>query len=260
MSKSLKSYLSSLQYPLHFIDFETYLGALPFHANMRPYELLAFQWSCHTINYPGAEPVHQEWIHTGSEFPNFEFARSLMKAIEHKGTPLMWATHENTVLRTILDQMDVFQVQDDALKQWLLNMTYDKDAGRTGRLIDMNKLTLDHYFHPLMQGRTSIKKVLPAVWKSNTSLHSVPYFKEYSQVDDKGGIVDPYDTLLPQSEADTGDDVVKVGTAAMRAYYRMRFDESLSNEQKEELKNQLLAYCKLDTLSMVIIAHHWGLK
>ena len=30
--------------------------------------------------------------------------------------------------------------------------------------------------------------------------------------------------------------------------------------QKNEIKRQLLEYCKLDTMAMVIIAHHWGLK
>jgi hypothetical protein len=51
-----------------------------------------------------------------------------------------------------------------------------------------------------------------------------------------------------------------VGTAAMRAYYRFRFDDSLTDKQREEIRNQLLAYCHLDTLSMVIIAHHWDIK
>ena len=30
--------------------------------------------------------------------------------------------------------------------------------------------------------------------------------------------------------------------------------------QKNEIKRQLIEYCKLDTMAMVIIAHHWGLK
>ena len=54
--------------------------------------------------------------------------------------------------------------------------------------------------------------------------------------------------------------VVSEGTAAMRAYQRIRFDDTLSAAQKDELCFQLLQYCKLDTMAMVIIAHHWGLK
>ncbi|MBK7640866.1 MAG: DUF2779 domain-containing protein [Bacteroidetes bacterium] len=41
-----------------------------------------------------------------NDFPNFRFAESLMKQIGETGTPLMWATHENTVLRKILEQLE----------------------------------------------------------------------------------------------------------------------------------------------------------
>jgi hypothetical protein len=56
-SPELNSIVSTLRYPLYFIDFETYTGALPYHKGMRPYEVIAFQWSCHTINQPGDTPV-----------------------------------------------------------------------------------------------------------------------------------------------------------------------------------------------------------
>jgi hypothetical protein len=183
VSPELKSTIHSLKYPLHFIDFETYTGALPFHRGMRPYELIAFQWSCHTINRPGETPVHSEWIHTGdkfmdnSVFPNFEFARTLMKQIGTSGTPLMWATHENTVLRTIMYQMETYGINDEALKNWLFDITSEGD--KEGRLVDMNKMTREHYFHPYMKGKTSIKKVLPAVWSHHAYLHEVLHFKDY---------------------------------------------------------------------------------
>ena len=88
-------------YPLHFIDFETATAALPYHKGMNPYEAVAFQWSCHTIREPGAEPEHFEWINMNQIFPNFDFAGALMDCIGTEGTVLMWATHENTILRNI---------------------------------------------------------------------------------------------------------------------------------------------------------------
>lgn len=265
ISPELKNKFDEFQYPLHFIDFETYTGAVPFHNGMRPYELIAFQWSCHTIKYKGARTEHKEWIHTGTmfpdsdAFPNFEFAKSLMQHIGDTGTPLMWATHENTVLRSILNQMDVFEINDGSLKDWLVRMT--SDDGREGRWVDMNKLTLQNYFHPYMKGRTSIKKVLPAVWSHFPELHTVPDFKDYAPESFIEGIIDPYDTLTKGINfEEMDDDVVSGGTDAMRAYHRIRFDETLSIEQKDEIRRQLLQYCKLDTMAMVIIAYHWGLK
>jgi hypothetical protein len=56
------------------------------------------------------------------------------------------------------------------------------------------------------------------------------------------------------------DEEVKGGTDAMRAYQRIRFDNNISSTYKHELRTKLLEYCKLDTMAMVIIANHWGLK
>ena len=70
---------------------------------MRPYETIAFQWSCHTIKNPGEEPIHSEWINLEPRFPSFKFAEELMKQIGKKGTPLMWSHYENTVLKNIYE-------------------------------------------------------------------------------------------------------------------------------------------------------------
>jgi hypothetical protein len=239
---------------------------MPFHKGMRPFELIAFQWSCHTIDAPGAQPRHEEFIYTDAEFPNFKFAESLMNCIGMTGTPLMWATHENTVLRTIYYQMDEYGYQNSKLKDWLQMTIKDEKLGTEGRFIDMNAFTLNHYFHPEMKGKTSIKKVLPAIWNNNQFLHEIPYLQKYSIKDLEDQVLDPYDTLFnlanaKMRELDEEKEIqsqdVKGGTGAMRAFYRIRFDNSISKEHKEELKHRLLEYCKLDTMAMVIIWFYW---
>lgn len=270
-SDEMQDELKKWKYPLHFIDFETYTGAIPMHKGMQPYELVAFQWSWHVIEKEGDAPKHDEWINESLEFPNFRFAESLMNAIGTKGTPLMWATHENTVLKKILEQLEnadnyVKGYKNDKLKKWLTEITRVKDGDkviREGRLIDMNAFTLKHYFHPYMKGRTSIKKTLPATWNFNKRLHKVPYFKQYFNKDKEGNIMNPYDTLKYHWE-DKGyqeaeiNETVKEGSAAMRAYQEMLFGKGKNDEKaKEKLKKELLNYCELDTMAMVIIWHHW---
>jgi len=250
----LRDELEAWSYPLFFIDFETCLGALPPHKGMRPYELVTFQWSCHTIESPGAEPVHTEWLNTEHEFPNFQFAEALMNQIGSTGTPLMWSSFENTVLRGILSQMEVFGYENGVLRDWLINITKDKD--REGRFVDMNDLTLSYYFHPSMLGRTSIKQVLPSIWNNNPYLHSVPLFAKYSA--GSLGIINPYDTLSPVINELEEAEVVKDGTGAMRAYHELMFGTISDNqERKEQLKRLLLQYCELDTMAMVIIWKYW---
>jgi len=249
-------------YPLHFIDFETATAALPYHKGMNPYEAVAFQWSCHTIREPGAEPEHFEWINMNQIFPNFDFAGALMDCIGTEGTVLMWATHENTILRNIFNQMEKYNYVDEELNIWLKGIVKFGKEDQT-RLLDMNKFTLEHYFHPKMKGKTSIKKVLPAVLYENTSERISRWLKEFdskfSLLNEKDGrITDPYAQLPPLDIFDQGEKYLKDGGGAMAAYQDILF--GLRKNDAKSLKayeKGLLNYCKLDTLAMVIIWEHW---
>lgn len=260
VSNKLRKILDDFEYPLHFIDFETVVTALPYHMNMKPYEMSAFQWSCHSIMKHGDEPIHNEWINTEPEFPSFKFANSLKDHIGYSGTVLMWATHENTTLKNILSQMEEYLYPDKELENWL-NYIIRFDKGESP-LVDMNKLTLENYFHPLMKGKTSIKKTLPAVLSSNISARTERWLKEfgssinlYSQ-DSQGKIENPYKNL---PDIDINDQAVNVsdGTGAMIAYNEMLYRKFKDTEISKHYEKSLLNYCKLDTLAMVIIWEHW---
>jgi hypothetical protein len=243
---ALGDILSSHAYPLHFIDFETSSLAVPYHAGMRPFENVAFQWSCHTIEAPGAEPIHTEWINLEDAYPNFTFAESLMKQLGRSGTVYMWATHENTILKQIRAQMDG-RYKNAQLGDWL-------DWITDGRLVDMNDLTLKHYFHPIMKGRTSIKKVLDAVWQINEGLRK--RYPEYLKLED-GKLLSPHKSL-PPLEINGQDALVNEGTGAITAYQSMLYGPQKGNlAVREQWKSLLLEYCKLDTLARVMIYWHW---
>ena len=262
-SKVMKAEMNGWQYPLHFIDFETTITALPFHKGMRPYEFVAFQWSCHTIAKPNTEPIHSEWLNVEPSFPNFKFAESLMNQVGLDGTFLMWATHENTVLRNIYEQMIEYAYNNPKLKAWLENVVKFEKTD-TGKFIDLNKFTLDNYFHPKMYGKTSIKYTLPAVLQSNKSKRIEHWLKDFEasaslfKKEANGEMVNPYD-LLPGIGLYDAAERVQNGTGAMRAYEDLIFGLSKGNtEAKDNISKALMQYCKLDTLAMVIIWEHWN--
>lgn len=249
-STILRPALEALPYPLHFIDFETSRLVLPYHRGMRPFEQVAFQWSCHTIDYPGAALRHTEWINVDEGFPNVRFARSLREVVGDQGTLLTWSHHEKTTLDDIARQIGDYGLPEDDLGAWLLKTT------SSGRLFDLCAHALSHYFHPAMAGSTSIKAVLPAVWSSNASLRADPWFKAYVRIDD-GKLVDPYQTL-PKIEIFDQAEVVNEGTGAMRAYQEMLYGAGRRAEDaKRAWRDLLLQYCCLDTLAMVMIWKHW---
>jgi hypothetical protein len=259
-SPELGDVLRNVTYPLHFIDFETSRLAVPYHAGMRPYEQIAFQWSCHTIPEKGALPSHGEWINLRDAYPNFEFAETLEQHLGDTGTILIWSKHERTALPDIAEQMVRCGYRNQALESWI-----DEVAGSENklspRLLDLFEVAKKHYFHPQMKGKLSLKAVLPAVWESNPDLHTHPTFSKYFRRDAKGSIVDPYLALprLPFSDsAGEDDEVVTEGSGAMRVYQEMLYGISSHDEEvKEKWKRLLLQYCELDTAAMVMIWLHW---
>ena len=99
----------------------------------------------------------------------------------------------------------------------------------------------------------------------NEYLHIVPYFKQYYKKENDI-ILNPYETLKYRWEDEEYVDAeinetVKEGSAAMRAYQNMLFGDGKNNDEiRKKLKQELLNYCELDTMAMVIIWKHWYTK
>lgn len=244
----LKESLLANPYPLHFIDFEGSRIALPYHENMRPYEQVGFQWSCHTIREPGGEIEHAEWLDDNNAFPNFEFARSLKDHLGTDGTVYIWSPYEHTMLRDIHSQMIKYGHSDPDLARWLELF----EEGRDSWVIDLCSMARKYYFHPDMKGSVSIKAVFPAVWRSNRDVRKLSCFKHVGRNSD-----DPYKSL-PALPIGDGEEVVNEGTGAIRVYQDMMFGLAGRDPEKRAVyRKLLLQYCHLDTAAMVAIWWHW---
>ena len=279
--QGLESELDGLVYPLHFIDFETSAMAVPYHVGMHPYERVAFQWSCHTIEQPGGDFIHKEWINTVDRYPNFEFLRALKEHCGSTGTLLTWSPYEATTLKSIRNVVEIgsagnqfldLEVKNELLAWIDMVVTKDGRANPQDLIIyDMHDaLKRYEYFHPLMKGRTSIKVTLPAVLAATRSPRVPAWLQDLNvlEYDASNIIVDPYKVLAHAgkqsglSELDADDDenalTVSDGGGAMRVYqdlmYGLRRDDAAFHQSA---KDALLRYCKLDTLAMVIIWEHW---
>jgi len=264
ISETLAETINSFKYPIHFIDFETCHLDIPYNRQIRPYEQLAFQWSCHTISDRSSECISTNFIDSSfidssfiditGDFPNFKFAESLMQQLGDRGTVLVWGTHEKSVLKDIYEQINYYQYPNQDLLIWLEGLISDSISLS---LIDMNNLTLKHYFHPLMKGKTSLKSVLPAIWTTNSYLHQISWLSPYLQRDRLGNVLSPYQTL-PEIKIDDKYQVIKEGSGAMIAYQEILYSplkhDLIIREKWETLLKQ---YCRLDTLAMVIVWTHW---
>jgi hypothetical protein len=285
----MRNLINTFTFPLHFIDFETSMSAIPFYANQKPYETIAFQFSHHLMYEDGKIEHKSEYIKLErGEFPNFEFIRELKKVLnQDNGTIFRFATHENTVLNHIAKQLmdsPVGEISDkDDLLQFIYSITYDKNEKREGErnMVDMCQMVKDYYYDPRTKGSNSIKAVLPSVlsrseflqtkysqpiYGKNSLIKSINFEDGWSwiQKDEKDNVVDPY-KLLPKlfndvetdiAEGFITEDSINSGGAALTAFAKIQFME-MSDQERQLVINGLLKYCELDTLAMVMIFEHW---
>ena len=286
--EGIKSELEALTYPLHFIDFETTRVAIPFTRGRRPYELVAFQFSHHTVDSEGRVEHKSQYLNARPGiFPNYEFVRALKGQLEHdQGSIFRYATHENSTLIEILEQLEADpEPPTDAPEL----MAFIREITETGKgklpqwkgkrsMVDLCRLVKRYYYAAEMNGSNSIKQVLPAILNSSEYLQKrysdaiygaqggVPSLNFLNQSwvrvrDEK--IADPYKLLPPlfqdieSSESIAGlEDDIREGGAAMTAYARLQF-EDLTPQRRKEIEAGLLRYCELDTLAMVMIFEAW---
>ena len=244
---NLQSKIDGLVYPLHFIDFEVSRLALPYHARMRPYGQVVFQWSCHRVESPGAVPTHREWLNTSDVWPNAAFAGALREAIGDVGTVLTWSSYEEGRLKEIVRELPTFGADNPDLVSWIGGVI-------SSRMVDLHDWAKYDFFHPAMRGRTSIKVVLDALWESDERMRD--QFTDWTGMRSSAA-EGPYHALPALAINGVPQDV-REGTGAIRAYEAMMYGvERTDAVARNAWRALLLQYCRLDTLSMVLAFEYW---
>ena len=259
----LASDLSSLQYPLFFMDFETSRIPVPYHADMNPYEQICFQFSCHVIESKNSTEIkHFEWLNLEDVYPSFEFAKNLQRILGEKGTIIVWSPHEQTAIKEIVEQASKYGFEDEELLTWL--STLHRATSEGGRIFDLMRLCERGYYHPEMNGRVGLKFVLKAIWQNTPWLWNDPWFAEYLKLDESGNVMDPYQSLSIEpfqfqlERLGLEIESVREGVGAMRTYQDMLYGLNRGNKEFQAIQRDiLLQYCKLDTAAMVIIWKYW---
>jgi len=283
---TLKEEMDSWIFPLHFIDFETSAVALPFNKGRRPYEQVAFQFSHHMCHADGTIEHASEYINANpGEFPNFKFVTALKKSLDNdQGTIFRFATHENSILNAIKDQLnDSDYPEKDELISFIKTITTprskDLDHWIPNRpMVDLRLIILDYYYNPLTKGSNSIKAILPAILNtcdflknkyskpiSEINLTSINFDEKHLWIQIKDQkVINPYKLLPPifnqfgKEELEhfiSGLDTVSDGGAALKAYSKLQFVD-MSIKERDSIKKSLFKYCELYTLAMVMIYEH----
>ena len=148
MWPAIRDMFSELEYPLHFLDFETQADPIPRHYGLRPYDQFPFQYSLHTL-YQDNSSTHREYLHTDITDPRRPLTESLIRDIGDSGTIIAYnAPFEKRVIR---DLSRIFPEHRRTLHRYLQ------------RFWDLLDIFRNYYFDPAFGGSNSIKHVLPVL-------------------------------------------------------------------------------------------------
>ena len=84
--KAITKFLTQLEYPVSYLDFETFGAAIPLFDGVCPYQQVPFQFSLHIVRAPGAKPEHIMFLAEGRHDPRPEFMLKLRDALARTGS------------------------------------------------------------------------------------------------------------------------------------------------------------------------------
>ncbi len=147
---AIRSFLSLLKYPVHYLDFESFAPAVPLFEGTHPHEHVPFQYSLHIERSPGAPLEHLSFLSEGTADPRGTFIRSVCAHVGNTGSVVVYNRQfEGMILNACAKQFPAYA-----------------DQVRTiiGRIVDLLVPFRNfEYYNPLQQGSASIKYVLPAL-------------------------------------------------------------------------------------------------
>ena len=155
--KGIKKFLSTLSFPLYFLDFETMQLPIPMFVGTKPYAQIPFQYSLHYLESPNGELKHTEFLGVSGEDPRRALAEQLCRDIPKNVCTL--AYNKSFECGRIKELADIFP----DLAEHLLNIADNiKDL--------IVPFRAGHYYNRAMGGSFSIKSVLPAIYPDDPSL------------------------------------------------------------------------------------------
>jgi len=146
----IRKFLGTLEYPLYYLDFETFSTAVPMFDGTKPYQNIPFQFSLHTVENHDAEPHHYSFLAEGATDPRPKLLSELKKTLGEQGSIVVYnQSFEKGILKDLAEAFPEY-----------CGWVEDVLARIVDLIIPFRRF---HYYDPKQQGSASLKRVLPAL-------------------------------------------------------------------------------------------------
>jgi len=148
--EGIRDFLDQLEYPVYYLDFETFGTAIPLFDDVRPYEQIPFQFSLHIVEAQGKKPKHESFLADGASDPRPEILKRLKKLLGNEGSIVAYnAPFEKDKLNKASGIFEDYAKWYQVIEP---------------RFVDLlTPFKSFYYYHPDQCGSASIKAVLPAL-------------------------------------------------------------------------------------------------
>ena len=141
VSEKLGPTFKAVQYPVHHLDFETVMLAVPRFSETSPYQALPVQWSNH-IEQDHGESCHRSTCTGEGTDPRKVWPKPCWSRLGDKGSICVYSPYEKSVIEQLAEALPLLRTALRALVK---------------RIWDLHPIVRDHYYHPHFDGSYSLK-------------------------------------------------------------------------------------------------------
>ena len=175
---ALQVWMKQIKYPISYLDFEWDTFAIPPYKNMKPFDVLCFQYSLHVETSDG-NLTHYNFFE--SKDCRRHFVEQLIKDLPKTGTILVYNMEgaEKLRLKQLASQFEEYREELESICSRMVDLSKPFEAGL--------------YYNSKMRGHYSLKSILPVFSKDvsyhdldiQNGLNAVFAYRTYDEKDEK---------------------------------------------------------------------------
>lgn len=149
-TQALRDFLDRVSYPLYFLDFETFMSAIPEFDNSRSYQQIPFQFSLYYKESKNSETIPYSFLADPAADPRKTFAESLIAQTQNPGQIVVYnAGFERSRINELARDFPEYAEKLDDINSRITDL--------------MEPFRQKAYYKPAMRSSYSMKYVLPAI-------------------------------------------------------------------------------------------------
>jgi hypothetical protein len=145
---SLRRELLEVNWPAHYLDFESVMTAVPLYPGFSPHQQILTQFSVHHCSGPGIIVAHQEFLADGDRDCERELAERLLADLGTEGSIVVYSSFEATRISALMERFPDLARPLRAIR---------------ARLFDLLAVIRRGFYHHEFGGSFSMKDTLPAL-------------------------------------------------------------------------------------------------